>query len=544
MNIIKAKQGSLDWHAHRARHYNASEAAAMLGASKYQTRSDLLREKATGLVPDVDAATQKRFDDGHKFEAQARAWAEEIIGDELYPVTVAGTINELPLSASLDGLTMANNIAFEHKTLNAALEAALDAGQIPAEYHPQMEQQLLLTGAKRCLFMASNGSRETMRHEWYEPRPDMRQQVLSGWAQFHEDLQGYEPAPRDAAVNGDKPSDLPALRVEVTGKVLASNLDQYRKAAVTVFRGIKTDLKTDQDFADAESTVKWCKGVEDKIDQAKEATLAQTEDIDHVMRTLDELKEECRQTRLNLEKSVKVEKESRRYEIIQSGKDALAKHIDGINKTLGKLQMPIVPADFAAAVHGKKTLASVRDAVDGELARAKIEANRIADQARINLDVLRTESVGYETLFPDSGLIVISKSEDDLRNLIRARIAEHKESESKRIAQEVERAETGRLRKEAQATAPVVARPVITHPVEIQPIATQSPPVAADDDAPWVAELIDILALCAAVAAGTAPVELVQINQAAANRLATALKGAVEYPGLRFVATESLAVRT
>ena len=60
----------------------------------------------------------------------------------------------------------------------------------------------------------------------------------------------------------------------------------------------------------------------------------------------------------------------------------------------------------------------------------------------------------------------------------------------------------------------------------------------------WHADLIDIEALCAAVAAGTADAELVQLNQAAANRLATALKGAVKYPGLRFVATESLAVRT
>ena len=31
-----------------------------------------------------------------------------------------------------------------------------------------MEQGLLLTGAEKCLFMASNGDRETMRYAWYE----------------------------------------------------------------------------------------------------------------------------------------------------------------------------------------------------------------------------------------------------------------------------------------------------------------------------------------------------------------------------------------
>lgn len=452
MNVIPMQQGTPEWHKHRARHYNASEAAAMLGLSKYQSRADLIREKATGLTPDVDAGTQKRFDDGHKFEAQAREWAEEIIGEELYPVTVAEEINTLPLSASLDGLTMAGGIAWEHKTLNAELEAALKAGEIPPEYHPQMEQQMLLTGAEKCLFMASKGDKESALYVWYESRPDLRQQLLAGWTQFREDAKSYTPPPREEVAQGDTPEDLPVLRVEVTGSVLASNLDQYRNAALEIFRGIKTELQTDQDFADAESTVKWCKGVEQKIDQAKEATLAQTADIDQVLRTLDDLREECRQTRLKLEKSVKSEKESRRYEIVQAGKDALAEHVAGINKTLGKLRVPDVPADFAGAVRGKKTLTSVRDAVDGELATAKIEANRIADQIRVNLEVLRSDAKGYETLFPDAQSLAVSKSEDDLRNLIRARIAEHKEAEVDRIREAEERAaERARIEREKVA---------------------------------------------------------------------------------------------
>ena len=65
-------QGSDAWHALRAKHFTASEASAMLGVSKYQTRADLLKRKATGLSEEVDAATQRRFDDGHAAEAAAR----------------------------------------------------------------------------------------------------------------------------------------------------------------------------------------------------------------------------------------------------------------------------------------------------------------------------------------------------------------------------------------------------------------------------------------------------------------------------------------
>src|SRR5699024_6687989 len=105
-----------------------------------------------------------RFDKGHEYEAIARPWAEGIIGEDLYPVVLSHEIEGLPLSASLDGLTMADEIAFEHKTLNQELATSLDEGVIPEHHRAQMEQQLLVSGAERCLFMASKGDRETMRH--------------------------------------------------------------------------------------------------------------------------------------------------------------------------------------------------------------------------------------------------------------------------------------------------------------------------------------------------------------------------------------------
>ena len=65
-------QGSPQWHAHRARHWNASDCPAMLGCSPYETRQQLLHRMHTGITPEVDAGTQRRFDDGHRFEALAR----------------------------------------------------------------------------------------------------------------------------------------------------------------------------------------------------------------------------------------------------------------------------------------------------------------------------------------------------------------------------------------------------------------------------------------------------------------------------------------
>lgn len=102
MIIHKLVQGSAEWHEHRRTHFNASDAPAMMGVSAYKTRTQLLHEMATGITPEHDEATLRRFSNGHRFEALARPLAEAIIGDDLYPVVCS----EGNLSASFDGVTL------------------------------------------------------------------------------------------------------------------------------------------------------------------------------------------------------------------------------------------------------------------------------------------------------------------------------------------------------------------------------------------------------------------------------------------------------
>ena len=85
MKVHNVQQGTPEWHALRASHFTASEAPAMMGASKFQTRNDLLAMKKTGIVPDVTPQQQAAFDKGHATEEMARPLTEEDIGEELYP---------------------------------------------------------------------------------------------------------------------------------------------------------------------------------------------------------------------------------------------------------------------------------------------------------------------------------------------------------------------------------------------------------------------------------------------------------------------------
>lgn len=425
-------QGTPEWHEHRRKCYNASDAAAALNDSPYVTRRELLKRIATGIEKEYDAATLARFAKGHELEAQARVWAEEMIGEELYPVTMSDTVDGMLLSASFDGLNMLESIAWEHKTLNKDLAESLANGIIPRQYFWQLEQGLMISGAEKCLFMASNGTKESMLYAWYYPSADVRKQLLAGWKQFEQDLAAYEHVEVAAAPVAATIDALPALMVQVEGRVLATNLDAFVEAAKTFIGGIKTELVTDQDFADADKMTKFLKDGEEQLSLVKTQALAQTQSIEHLFRTIDDISAQMRSKRLALEKLVKIEKENRRDILLHNARKQISDHVRKLNERLGGDWMPttvLVEARLGEAIKGLKSLDSMRNKLDGAVSTAKLEANEIADGIAGNRNLLIVGEVDYMFLFPDFAS-VCTKSAEDFINLMKARITTHEEAQA------------------------------------------------------------------------------------------------------------------
>lgn len=414
MQIHDVQQGSEVWHALRRQYFTASEAPAMMGVSRFQTRAELLRQKATGLAPEPDAHQQSRFDAGHAAEAAYRPLAEEIIGEELYPVTGTEHVAGLQLLASFDGLTMDESTGFEHKLYSqAAADYIAEHGEPGPSYIWQLEHQLLVSGAEKILFATTDGTDSKAVWCWYASLPERRAALIAGWRQFAQDLAEWKPEPAAAAAPvGRTPESLPALRIEVTGAVTDSNLEEYRSHALAVIGSINRDLQTDQDFADARKAIKWCGDVETRAAAAKEHALGQTASIDALFRALDDIAAEARRTRLELEKLDKVRSEARRAEIYQSGVKRFQDHMAALNTRLGKSYMPVVPGvDFAGQIKGKRSFDAMQDAVDTHLANAKIAANDIADRIEINLRWLREKATGHAFLFADAAQLVLKDNE-------------------------------------------------------------------------------------------------------------------------------------
>ena len=451
MRIIEVLQGSTEWLDIRAKHFCASDAAAMMGASKYTTRNDLLRQKATGIVPEVDAGKQRLFDAGHAAEDSMREHVEaEVLDDELFPTVAEDDVGYL--LASYDGITMDGKIGWEHKLWSEQLAAQVRAGELEPAYYWQLEQQILIAGLEKIVFTVSDGTQEKCLHMEYRAVPGRAKQLMAGWFQFAEDMDSYQHQEAIPAAVAEPIKDLPALTVEIRGSVTASNLAEWRTIVTERIESINTDLQTDQHFADAADMVKFLDNGEKRIDLVKSQAQAQATDIDAVFRALDDIKATMRGKRLTLGKLVTARKENIKDEIIGNGRKAFSAHILSLSKRIC-MAMPDIPCDFAGAIKGKHTIESLRDAVDTLLAAKKIEASAIADRIQINLNSLRELAADHPLLFADKATIVL-KANDDLVLLIKSRIYEHKADEDKRLADEREKI---RQEEEAKAQAKVKA---------------------------------------------------------------------------------------
>jgi len=442
-------QNTPEWDDFRANHYGASEAAAMMGEHPTIKRSELIRMKATGTSKEFsDWVQENLFDKGHRIEAAMRPRAVEIIGEDLYPVTASLGIH----SASYDGLSMLADESWECKSINESIRIAETAADLPLYFHIQLEQQLMVRNGNRALFSAGDidedGNIIEEKHLWYEANLSLREKIVKGWERFRKDVAAYEHVEIIEKPKGTAVLDLPAVMVNVSGQIaITDNLDKFSSALkLFVDTQLIREPKTDQDFADLEAQVKTLKKAEEALDSAEAHMLAQVDAVDTAKRTIDMLRKIARDNRLMAEKLVKTEKENIKTAAVMNARKLFMDHISALNAEIRPAQIEGVTPDFNGAAKNKRTMASLHDAIDTELARTKIEADAQSKDIRENLAHL-TKHDAHRFLFNDLATIA-HKAPDDFAALVAHRIGEHKAAEDARLA-----AERQRMQEQAEADA-------------------------------------------------------------------------------------------
>jgi len=117
--------------------------------------------------------------------------------------------------------------------------------------------------------------------------------------------------------------------------------------------------------------------------------------------------------------------------------------------------------------------------------------------------------------------------------------AQHKADEEARLALAQEAEENGATE---ETVDEILTTPVVRPAIVAKPVYAKATGVSTQKR--WKAEVVDIKALCRAVANGQASTELVQPNMVALNGMARAMRQTFNIPGCKAVTETSVAVNT
>ncbi len=176
------EQGSGAWHRHRARHANASEAAAVMGVSPWEPDTWFkLWCLKTGRMQSAGAPPSARH--GAEMEAKARAAYEKRTGNVMQPMVLQ---KDGWLSASLDGISFNGDLVLEIKCPPSGRESLTwrqaSMGLIPEHYHWQLQHQLYVSRAPLVHFWVFDGDQGVLLER--SSSMDDQRGLLEQWRAF------------------------------------------------------------------------------------------------------------------------------------------------------------------------------------------------------------------------------------------------------------------------------------------------------------------------------------------------------------------------
>lgn len=451
------QQGTDEWLEFRACHFGASDAPAMMGESSHCSRSELIEWIKFGKSKESTYFAKKLQRRGHELERQARdGFVEVVVGCDMRPAVMSLG----KLSASLDGRSPDGKIIMEHKSLNDGIRAAGCVEMLPLRYLIQMEQQLHVSGAEKCLFVAS-GEGEAVVHYWYESDPVLLARILAGWDVLMEDAKNYQRPAEEAEAVIEVVADFPVISAKVNGAI--SIIDNFGdvETAVSDFlehKLIKTPVD-DNDFANLDNQIKAIRRAEDMLKQAGDDVISQAEAVAEFMRRKTSLENALRSARLSAEKIVKDRKVSIKQEEIDRGAAEIRAYMNSragdmpAGTEIYALGSGIL--DVSEYTKGMKTIKGIKERISVGVAERKVTISQFIDDVSAKVEWLDEEYPEMRVVVPDLARLV-TMSEGDFRSEIDSRVKRYREAEKARA--EAAAAKAREVPAPAQAPAPAAPK--------------------------------------------------------------------------------------
>lgn len=198
--LYKLIQGTQEWHEHRAKYRNASETAAVMGVSPWQTPYELWLVKTGRSVTKETEAMRH----GTATELAARAAFELESGLIMQPLVMV----DGDYSASLDGITLAGDTIVEikcpYRGQTSELWQTVHTSSVPAHYMLQVQHQLMVSQAKHAYLWVYDGNEGIGLI--IEPDDAAFAQIKTAWDAFQPYLDHDTPPPmtdQDTLIRSD-----------------------------------------------------------------------------------------------------------------------------------------------------------------------------------------------------------------------------------------------------------------------------------------------------------------------------------------------------
>lgn len=187
--LYQLVQGSPEWQEHRAQYRNASETAAVMGMSPWQTPYELWLVK-TGRKVTVETEAMRH---GTETEPAARAAFELESGLIMQPLVIV----DGDYSASLDGINLAGDTIVEikcpYKGQTSELWQLVKTDTVPQYYMLQVQHQLMVSKAKHAYLWVYDGNEGI--GVTIEPDSLVLEQIRVAWDKFQIYLDSDTPPP-------------------------------------------------------------------------------------------------------------------------------------------------------------------------------------------------------------------------------------------------------------------------------------------------------------------------------------------------------------
>jgi putative phage-type endonuclease len=186
--------GSPEWIAARKHGIGASEAAAVLGLSKWTSPLDIYLRKTQDGIPTADNLDTKR---GRLLERAVLDWYEFDHGAIERNLARIDSAQFPFMFASLDARRVDDRRPVECKTVGPralAYWGEVESGEIPQEYFVQVTHQMIVTGATSADLAALKAGEQLDVYR-IEYDAEIAEMIVEGLRQFWTRVENREPPP-------------------------------------------------------------------------------------------------------------------------------------------------------------------------------------------------------------------------------------------------------------------------------------------------------------------------------------------------------------